>query len=182
MPQHLRISPEYVHPLSLLSDLVCQLAAKLPLCIRVFWCCCACGPSRHFISGCQEKQTPVPRPFLGPGQSVVIFWIWGLCTLCSVMSYLRVSHSLYQDVMLSFMISLVNWCSYTSKLPSLKFHWGDHQIFLAIFIVLKTKEVGVLLSMLVITNCRSKQNWNPSQTLWLIHSFCGQRVKFMPKL
>ena len=46
--------------------------------------CCACGPSRHSISECQEKQTPVPRPFLGPGQSVVSYRIWSVCHSCSV--------------------------------------------------------------------------------------------------
>ena len=45
---------------------------------------CTYGPSRHSISECQEKQTPVPRPFLGPGQSVVSRRIWSVCNSCSV--------------------------------------------------------------------------------------------------
>ena len=57
--------------------------------------CCTYGPSRHSTSGCQEKQTPVPRPFLGPGQSVVICGIWSLCIFWTTASLfnLRVSPS-----------------------------------------------------------------------------------------
>jgi hypothetical protein len=43
--------------------------------------------SNHPTPKCQEKQTPEPCPFRGPGQSIVIRKIWALCSFCSVPPY-----------------------------------------------------------------------------------------------
>ena len=109
---------------------------------------CTYGPSRHSTSGCQEKQTPVPRPFLGPGQSVVIHGIWSLCIFWTTASLfnLRVSpsfipgrcaefHDILGEVMLLHLIAHVP-----------PFSLMCHQIFFAIFIALKFKDVRSFLA------------------------------------
>ena len=86
--------------------------------------CCACGPSRHSISGCQEKQTPVPRPFLGHGQSIVIRRIWSVCNSCSV----QPSGITLFYTRMSCWVSWSPWWSdaltHQSSRPS-NFIWGD---------------------------------------------------------
>ena len=141
---------------------------------------CTCSPPRHSIPGCQEKQTPVPRPFLGHGQSIVIRRIWSVCNSCSVQPS---GITLFYTRMLCW-VSWYLWLSdaltHQSSRPSILLRWLSN--ILSDVIALKSKEVGVILSRLVITNCRSKQiNLNPPPTLLFIHPF-GQRVKFMLKL
>ena len=64
--------------------LVCRLAVKYYRALVCSDACYPCGPSRHSTSGCQDKQTQVPCPFLGPGQSIVIHRIRCFSSLCSV--------------------------------------------------------------------------------------------------
>jgi hypothetical protein len=132
--------------------------------------CCACGPSRHFISGCQEKQTPVPRPFLGPGQSVVSRRIWSVCNSCSVQpsgiaSFISGRCAKFHDILGKVMLLL----PIKASVPQISLRWLSN--LSCNFIASKFKEVGVILSMSVITNCRSKKNLNPPPTLLLIPSF-----------
>ena len=47
---------------------------------------CSCGQSRHFTSGCQGETNSSTSSILGPGQSVVICRIRGLCSFWSVLS------------------------------------------------------------------------------------------------
>ena len=76
---------------SCIPTLVCQLVAKLQMCICVYLCILLLWSIKHVISGCQEKQTPVPRPLLGSSQSDVIPKSRGF--VASVLFYLKVSHS-----------------------------------------------------------------------------------------
>ena len=110
--------------------------------------CCTCGPSRHSITECQEKQTPVPRPFLGPGQSIVIRRIWSVCNSCSVqpssialfytMTSCRVSWSRWWSD------AITHQCSCPSSIAtSMKI---DYQIFLAILLFWKPRKLVSFLA------------------------------------
>ena len=58
--------------LYLLSDLYLSVDSQAYRALGCSDACYSCGSSRHSTSGCQEKQTPVPCPSLGPGQRFVI--------------------------------------------------------------------------------------------------------------
>jgi hypothetical protein len=82
---HLRVHSKCVPYLRLLSDRHLPVGSQV---VNVHWCILVhvtlVALSSHSIPKCQEKQTPEPCPFLGPGQSGVIHRIWALCNFCSV--------------------------------------------------------------------------------------------------
>jgi hypothetical protein len=87
---HLRIRSKCVPYLKLLSEPRLRVGSQV---VNVHWCIpvhlTLVVLSSHSILEYQEKQTLVPRPFLGPGQSVVIHRIWAYVAF--VLFYLRVS-------------------------------------------------------------------------------------------
>ena len=93
---------------------VCQLVAKLRLCIGVLQCTMLLVIFQAIpSSGCSEKQILVPRPFLGLGQSVVTRRTKRshFILFCSTLE----CHTLiYQEVELSLTTYLMKWCSYIS--------------------------------------------------------------------
>jgi hypothetical protein len=83
---NLRIPSEHVPSLKLLSELRLPVGSQV---VNVHWCLLVHVTlvvlSSHSTLECQEKQTPEPHPFLGPGRSGLIHRIWALCSFYSVL-------------------------------------------------------------------------------------------------
>jgi hypothetical protein len=70
---NLRIPSKRVSSLKLLSDPSSASGQPSSNCALVYSSACySCGLSKPFNPKFQEKQTPEPHPFPGPGQSGVI--------------------------------------------------------------------------------------------------------------
>ena len=108
---------------------------------------------RHFTSQCPEKQTPIPCPFLGSGQSVANPQIKRLCCFCYVLSWsitlLYIKRSCWvswtywwSDALTPPYSRLSLSCSVSGMLD--RVYWCGFQIFLAILIALKSKDICFL--------------------------------------